>query len=151
MKKYLFTLPLFIGLMACSGKEKVDLLIYNATVYTVDDSFSVAEAIVIKDGKIVAVGQTSSLEKKYDAKEKFDAHGGFIYPGFIDAHAHFVGYGNSLQRVRLTGTESWDEVIERTKSFATATHSLCAFGRGGKTFVLRDCDILEFPADVYSW
>jgi predicted amidohydrolase YtcJ len=105
---------------AATGGGKADLLVYNATIYTVDSSFSIAEAMVIKDGKIVATGKTADLEKEFDAKEKLDAVGKFIYPGFIDAHAHFVGYGNSLQRVNLVGTNSWDEVIERTKQFATA-------------------------------
>ena len=72
--------------------------------------------MAVKDGKIVAAGKTADLEKKYDAKEKLDAQGKFIYPGFIDAHAHFVGYGNSLQRVNLVDTKSWDEVIGKNKS-----------------------------------
>src|ERR1700752_3723605 len=101
-----FTLIFF----ACSSKEKIDLLVFNATIYTVDPSFSTAEAMAVKDGKIVETGKTADLEKKYDAKEKLDAQGKFIYPGFIDAHAHFMGYGYSLNRVNLVGTESWDEI-----------------------------------------
>ncbi len=54
--------------------------------------------MAVKDGKIVATGKTADLEKKYDAKEKIDAQGKFIYPGFIDAHAHFVGYGNQFTK-----------------------------------------------------
>ncbi len=106
-------------LFSCNTKEKVDLLIYNATIYTVDSSFSTTEAMVVKDGKIVATGTTSALEKTYKAKEKIDAEGKFIYPGFIDAHAHFVGYGMSLQKVNLVGTNSWEEVIEKVKQFAS--------------------------------
>ena len=52
--------------------------------------FSIAEAMVIKDGKIVETGTTTELQNKYDVKEKLDAEGKFIYPGFIDAHTHFV-------------------------------------------------------------
>src|SRR6185369_10355552 len=85
-------------LLACSQKEKVDLLVYNATIYTVDSSFSTAEAMAVKNGKIIAIGKTADLEKKYAIKERMDAQGKFIYPGFIDAYAHFVGYGTSLQR-----------------------------------------------------
>ncbi|HEY6063275.1 MAG TPA: amidohydrolase, partial [Chitinophagaceae bacterium] len=54
---------------SCSQKKKADLLVYNATIYTVDSSFSVAEAMAVKDGKIVETGKTADLEKKYDAKE----------------------------------------------------------------------------------
>lgn len=104
---------------SCSSKAKVDLLVYNATIYTVDSSFSIAEAMAVKDGKIVEVGKTNDLLKKYDAKEKLDAEGKFIYPGFIDAHAHFVGYGQSLFTVNLYDCKSFDEVLQRVKDFVS--------------------------------
>ncbi len=144
MRTILLTAALSSFLFACSQKEKVDLLLYNATIYTVDSSFSTAEAMAVKDGKIVEVGKTVDLEKKYNAKEKLDAQGKFIYPGFIDAHAHFVGYGNSLQRVNLVDTKSWDEVIERTKAFAKENPPAGGWllGRGWDQ---NDWDIKEFP------
>lgn len=115
---YIITAIMLFAVAACSVKPKADLLIYNATVYTVDTAFTVAEAIAVKDGKILAVGKTADLEKKYSASKKIDAGGKFIYPGFIDAHAHFVGYGQSLQKVNLVGTSSWEECMERTVQFA---------------------------------
>ncbi len=144
MKNFFFALTVITLLIACSGKEKADLLIYNATIYTVDDSFSVAQAMVIKDGKIMAIGETSKLEKKYDAKEKWDANGKYIYPGFIDAHAHFVGYGNSLQRVNLVGTINWEEVVERTKQFAIQDTTGWLLGRGWDQ---NDWTVKEFPTN----
>src|SRR5882724_3321830 len=133
---------LSLFLYSCSEKEKIDLLIYNATIYTVDSAFSTAEAMAVKDGKIVAVGKTTDLQDKYDAKEKTDAQGKFIYPGFIDAHAHFVGYGNSLQRVNLVDTKSWDEVMERTKKFAAENPAGWLLGRGWDQ---NDWPVKEFP------
>jgi predicted amidohydrolase YtcJ len=106
MKSNLLIFLIVLFICACSQKEKVDLLVYNATVYTVDSSFSIAEAIAVKDGKIVETGKTFDLQKKYSAKENLNAQGNFIYPGFIDAHAHFFGYGYNLNRVDLVGTES---------------------------------------------
>jgi predicted amidohydrolase YtcJ len=129
MNNYLFAIITLL-FASCSQKKKADLIVYNATIYTVDSSFTTAEAMVVKDGKIVAVGNTAELEKKYEANEKLDAGGKFIYPGFIDAHAHFVGYGNSLQRVNLVGTSSWEEVIERTKKFAAENPDGWLLGRG---------------------
>ncbi len=144
MKKILPAIPILLALSSCSQKEKADLLIYNATIYTVDSSFTIAEAMLVKDGKIVETGKTSDLEKKYDIKEKLDAGGKFIYPGFIDAHAHFVGYGNSLQRVNLVGTSSWEEVIERTKKFAAENPDGWLLGRGWDQ---NDWDVKEFPTN----
>lgn len=142
MKKTLLIVTLMFCLFACSQKQKIDLLVYNATIYTVDSAFTTAEAMAVKDGKIVELGKTADLEKKYDIKEKLDAGGKYVYPGFIDAHAHFVGYGNSLQRVNLVDTKSWDEVIERTKAFAKENPDGWLLGRGWDQ---NDWDIKEFP------
>lgn len=141
MKKY-YIAVLVIVLLSCNRKEKIDLLVYNATIYTVDSSFSTAEAMAVKDGKIIAVGKTADIEKEFDATEKLDAQGKFIYPGFIDAHAHFVGYGMSLQRIDLTGTNSWEECIERVKIFANENKEGWITGRGWDQ---NDWAIKEFP------
>jgi predicted amidohydrolase YtcJ len=144
MKKVFLITIISLFLFSCSQKEKIDLLVYNATIYTVDASFSTVEAIGIKDGKIIATGKVSDLEERYDVKEKSDAGGKFIYPGFIDAHAHFAGYGNSLQTVNLVGTESWDEVIERTKKFAAENPDGWLLGRGWDQ---NDWTAKEFPVN----
>src|SRR6202035_986110 len=99
--------------------QKIDLLVYNATIYTIDPSFSIAEAIAVNGGKIVDIGKTTDLQNKYDAADKSDADGKFIYPGFIDAHSHFVGYGQSLFTVNLYDSKSFDEVVQRVKDFAS--------------------------------
>ena len=134
-----------ISFFSCTNKEKTDLLIFNATIYTVDSSFSTAEAMVVKDGKIVATGKTADLEKKYDPKEKLDAGGKFIYPGFIDAHAHFTGYGLNLQTVNVMGTRSWDEVIEKVKTFAAANPEGWITGRGWDQ---NDWATKDFPTNL---
>lgn len=144
MKKISLLSLVIISFAAYSQKQKVDLLVYNATVYTVNSSFSIAEAMVIKDGKIIAIGKTNDLQQKYDAKEKIDVQGKFIYPGFIDAHAHFVGYGNSLQRVNLVDTKSWDEVLKRTKEFAEKNPDGWIQGRGWDQ---NDWTVKEFPTN----
>ncbi|HJY22396.1 MAG TPA: amidohydrolase family protein, partial [Hanamia sp.] len=94
------------------------MLVFNATVYTVDSNFSKAEAVAVDKGKIIEVGTTESLQKKYAPKENVDAKGKYIFPGLIDAHAHFLQYGLSLNTANLIGTKSWDEVIEKVKTFA---------------------------------
>ena len=129
MKNYLIASVVLL-LFSCSQKKKADLLVYNATIYTVDSSFSTAEAMAIADGKILATGKMADLEKEYEVKEKLDAGGKFIYPGFIDAHAHFTGYGLSLQTVNLMGTNSWEEAIEKVKTFASENPEGWITGRG---------------------
>ena len=146
MKKLLLLPGTVFLLLSCSTKIKVDLLVYHATIYTVDSSFSVAEAMAVNDGKIVATGKTSDLQSKYEAKEALDAQGKFIHPGFIDAHAHFVGYGQSLFTVDLYDSKSIDEVVQRVRAFDSAhPGEPWILGRGwdqnkfpGKTFPTND-------------
>jgi len=118
-------------LTSCGGPKKVDTLVVNGVIYTVDSSFSSVQAMAIKDGIIVATGTDAEILAAYTAPEKIDAKGQAVYPGFIDAHAHFVGYGKSLFQVDLFGTTSWEEALERVKVFAAAHPELTWIeGRG---------------------
>ena len=137
----IFTLALTISFAA---KKEADLLVYHCTIYTVDTAFTTAEAMVISHGKIIATGKKTELEKEYNCKHKLDAQGKFIYPGFIDAHAHFVGYGLGLQQVDLTGTTNWKEVIERVKAFAAENKEGWLTGRGWDQ---NDWPVKEFPSN----
>lgn len=131
MIKSLSSLLLLIFIMSCNeSKKTIDLLITNGTIYTIDSVFSKAEAVAINDGKIVEVGPAADLEKKYDPKEKIDATGKFVYPGLIDAHAHFVNYGITLNQADLVGTQSWQEVTERVKAYADKHPDGWITGRG---------------------
>lgn len=100
------------------AKTEVDLFVFASRIYTVDKTFSINEAMAIKDGKIVALGTKANLLKSYIAKQTIDAKGQFVYPGFIDAHSHFYGYGLSLNAVNLVGTKNWNDCLERVKAFA---------------------------------
>ena len=125
------TAAIALFLTSCGGPEKVDTLVVNGVIYTVDSSFSSVQAMAIKDGIIVATGTDAEILAAYTAPEKIDAKGQAVYPGFIDSHAHFVGYGKSLFQVDLFGTTSWEEAVERVKVFAAAHPELAWIeGRG---------------------
>lgn len=116
MRNY-FLIALLAALTSC-GKNKADLVVHHALIYTVDSAFHTADAMAVKDGKIIAVGTNDEITGKYSAVENIDAKGQAIYPGFIDAHAHFVGYGRGLFTADLFGTSSWEETVQRIKAFA---------------------------------
>lgn len=129
MRKFLF-LGILFAISSCSS-SKVDSIIHHAVIYTVDSAFTVAEAMAVKDGKIIAVGKNEEIMGKYTAADNIDAKGEAVYPGFIDAHAHFVGYGRSLFQADLFGTNSWEETVARIKTFAEAHPDLSWIqGRG---------------------
>ena len=146
MKKIYSILPLLliIILTSCNTmKKKADLIIYNAKVYTVDDHFSIAACVIIKDGKILAVGKAEDLMSAYEATDMLDAEGYYVYPGFHDAHCHFLSYGlGKLQRADLTVTSSFDEVLELVKAHAETNKSEWIEGRGWDQ---NDWEVKEFP------
>lgn len=140
MRKSIVIASLFF-LSSCS-RDKVDTIIHHALIYTVDSSFSTAEAMAVKDGKIVATGKNDEILSHYTATDELDAKGAAVYPGFIDAHAHFVGYGSSLYQVDLYGTRSFEEAVERVKDFA-AKHPDLAWIQG------RGWDQNKWPGKTY--
>jgi len=138
---YVFLAMLFFA--SCTSTSPVDLLVYNATIYTVDSSFSTADAMVIKDGKILETGTQADLQKKYVAAEKLDAGGKFIYPGFIDAHAHFVGYGMSLHKLNITDTKSWEDILQQCSNYAKGLGQ--ADWLTGRGWDQNDWQVKNFP------
>lgn len=131
---YKFVILIF-AVAVCSGcksmKEKVDLIITNAVIYTVDEDFSIANSIVVHEGKVVATGEKNDLIKLYKAKKHIDASGFFIYPGFYDPHCHFYGYGLGLvTRADLTGLNSFQAVVDTMIAFSLVKTSGWLVGRG---------------------
>ncbi len=118
MKSILYALLFSAIFSACSQKEQADVIVYSAKVYTVNEQFDTVEAFAVKDGKILDLGSSKDIRSKFSAENEVDANGKAIYPGFIDAHAHFFGYGQSLQAVDLRDTKSWLEILQRLTDFA---------------------------------
>ncbi|MHB1146422.1 MAG: amidohydrolase [Lutibacter sp.] len=141
MKKIILGLLLIIGI-SCTKKEKVDTIVINANIYTVNDNFDKAEAFAIKDGKIVAVGTSREIQAKYAATYVNDAKGKTIVPGFIDAHCHFYGLGLQQQKVDLTDTKSFEDVVQRIVDFQKANNAAYITGRGWDQ---NDWEVKEFP------
>ncbi|MGY3053943.1 putative amidohydrolase YtcJ [Pedobacter sp. UYEF25] len=144
MKIFWSILFFTLTLWGCSEKKQADLIVYNAKIYTVNKSFDVVEAFAIKNGKIVALGKTDELLGTYNSAEKIDANGKPIYPGFIDAHAHFFEYGQHLQMADLRDTKSWQEVIDRLKIFAKTHPNGWLIGNGWDQ---NDWDNKDFPTN----
>jgi hypothetical protein len=118
--KTVILLSLSILLLSCNaGKPKIkaDVIVHHGVIYTADAKFSTAESFAIRNGKILAIGKNDSILSAYEAPDMVDARGYAVFPGFIDAHCHFYGYGLGLQEVDLNGTKSFDEAIQRLAAF----------------------------------
>lgn len=117
-------------LASCTTKESVDVLVTGASIQTLDSSFSTAEAMAIKDGKIVGIGTKENLLSRFEPTQTESFNGGFIYPGILDAHCHFYGLGMFMQMVDLTGCTSFEEVVKRCKEFHEKKPGVVLLGRG---------------------
>ena len=140
IRNYLL-LPILVLFFSCNSQKQADLIVHNALVYTVDDKFSVVEAFAIKDGKILETGSSGDILKRYKG-EILDAEGKAIYPGFIDGHSHFYGYGEGLQQADLVGTKSWEEILEKLQQFGKENSEGWLIGRGWDQ---NDWTNKEFP------
>tara|TARA_R110000868_G_scaffold87807_4_gene245213 strand:+ start:7750 stop:9369 length:1620 start_codon:yes stop_codon:yes gene_type:complete len=141
MKK--LVLAILVCFFSCKpSPEKVDLIVSNAIVYTVDDTFSKAQSFAIKDGKFIAIGTNDEISEKYTADQKIDADGKTILPGLIDAHCHFYGLGMNQQAVDLVGTNSYNEILDRVKAVQNEKPRAFIYGRGWDQ---NDWDVKEFP------
>ena len=109
--------------------RKADWVVFNANVYTVNDSFEKVTAFAIKDGKFLSVGGDEIIDL-YPNALKFDAKGLPIYPGFIDAHCHFFNLGLSLAQVDLRGSKNIGEIEKRLLSYTKNSPSDIIIGRG---------------------
>jgi predicted amidohydrolase YtcJ len=118
-----------------------DAVYFNGIIYTVDSSFTIAEAFAVKNGKIIDAG-TDDRMNEYDAKEKIDLNGKPVYPGFIDPHCHFYGYSTDLVKCDLYGTTSFAEVLDKVKSYSKTNKFSWILGRGWDQ---NDWQVQEFP------
>ena len=130
--------------MACSQRQKVDLIVANATIYTFDSSFSTAQSMAVSQGKIVALGTNQDIHDHYSAENLIDACGKFIYPGFMDPHCHFLNYGLTLRNASLSGAKSWEEVLERLVKHQEGFPTEWVQGRGWNQ---NEWNIKEFPTN----
>jgi predicted amidohydrolase YtcJ len=94
-----------------------EALVLNARVYSADAAFRTAGAMAIGEGRVLALGSEEELRARFPRAREIDAGGGFVYPGLMDPHCHFLNYGYSLQRASLFDSASWEEAVARVVAF----------------------------------
>ncbi|AHX12978.1 amidohydrolase [Dyella jiangningensis] len=94
-------------------------LLINARIHTMDPARPEASALAWKeDGRLLDVGDTADLQKRYPDATKVDAQGASVIPGLIDAHGHMLGLGMTHIQVDLVGASSKQEVLDRLRAGA---------------------------------
>jgi len=99
--------------------SQADLAFVNGAVYTVDAARSRAQAVAVKDGRIVAVGSGDVISAHLGPRtEVFDLDGRMLLPGFQDAHVHPVSGGVDRLQCDLHDLHSREDYLLRVKTYA---------------------------------
>ena len=108
--------------LLAQSNPAADLVITNATVWTVDKAHPTAQAVAVLGDRIVAVGSNADVDvwRGHDTKV-IDAGGKLVLPGFNDAHVHFVSGGLQLESVQLNDATSKQEFVHRIAAQAKKT------------------------------
>ncbi len=145
------SLPLFAAffaaaLVGCRSTPEYDHVLANARVAQFDgDAISMVNLhLALRDGRIAElIPATEALPL---ASDTTDLSGTFVYPGLVDAHAHFMALGQALETVDLVGTRSWAECVERVRQYV-ADHPEVAVVRG-RGWDQNDWTLGEWPSSA---
>ena len=136
-------LIIFLILFLTSCSEQVDLIVYNANIYTANDYSDIVTSFAVKDGKFIYVGD-DSVNSKYSSSNTINAEGLPIYPGFIDSHAHFYNLGFFTDQVNLNNTTSLRDIINRVIDYDKLKDKKFIIGRGWDQ---NDWAVKSFPTN----
>ncbi|MFN8443130.1 MAG: amidohydrolase [Caldilineaceae bacterium] len=101
---------------------QTDLLVINGKIHTMDDARPIVSALAITNGKVVDWGTSEELLEIYEEHSGVvDLGGNTVVPGFIEAHIHFLYYGQSLSRIDLMEVPSLAEALQRVRVRAEET------------------------------
>ena len=123
VKKDLFVyILLAILFTSCSENQScksADVVLINSTIYTLNDSAPNAQAVAFLGDTLVFVG-SNALSKEYQCNDAkvIDLKGSYVYPGFVDSHAHLKGIGHRENSLNLQGIDSLKEMLTTVEIFS---------------------------------
>lgn len=152
---------LIVGAQRGDTDGPVDLIVFNAKVYTADGSGKMAEAVAVRGNQILRVGSDREIERlRRPQTVVLDAHGAAVLPGFNDADVQFIDGGLGLDRVDLLDATSLEEIQHRIRLWADANPDRTwvvghgwrteSFPGGAPTRQLLDAVVVDRPAYILS-
>lgn len=111
-----------VGVSAQTGSAPADVILTNGKIITVDDRFSIAEAVAIRGERIAAVGTNQEIARLAGANtRRIDLAGRAVVPGLIDNHAHFMEEGVLWGvELRLDGVETRKQAVAMIRAKAAS-------------------------------
>ncbi|KAL5994643.1 hypothetical protein ACLOJK_024696 [Asimina triloba] len=119
-------------LLKVSSDAVADLVVTNGIIYTADSSLPFAEAMAIRSGRIIRVGNRSSVQVRSFAAvsvvvswelvshgtQELNVEGKVVLPGFVDSHVHFLSGGLQMTQVKLRIVKSQEEFVTKVTEAA---------------------------------
>lgn len=102
--------------IAASAVGADTLIVYGGSIQTVDASQPNAEAVLIEDSKIKALGTYSELTGRAPNAIELNLHGRTMMPGFIDSHVHVRELGMDANKADLVGVRSVADIVTRMQA-----------------------------------
>jgi hypothetical protein len=128
----LLVVSLFWISSAETKSPSADVILLHARIYTVNAQQPWAEALAIRDGKILAVGKDNEISRYRGTSTKvIDGKGRLVLPGFTDCHVHFMDGSFSLEQVNVESAKNLEQVQQQIKAYAIAhPNDAWVLGRG---------------------
>lgn len=127
MKNIYILIAITLLVSSCFKGKKVDLIIHNAKIHSMNSENAIYQAMAVKDGKIIELGAERQILNKYRSDEELDALEKDVFPGFSDAHTHLL----RLAQVRLSANLSDAQTVEQISVLLEKYHS-----RNNRKFIL---------------
>lgn len=146
-KNYTKILQIFLYFFfAILGKTNINaqnsIEIHTAKkIYVADTQMSTIESFAIQGNMILQTGKLSELQSSYKTAKTI-VHKGYLYPGFIDAHCHFLAYCRGTKELNIFGIQSPSKIAKMAKKFAKKTKRTWIVGRGWDQNIWKNN---EFP------
>ncbi len=125
MRRVLFGFVLaatFVAATAVQAAPAADTVIWGGPIYTDDDAHPTAQAVAVREGRIIYVGDRAGANALVGAATKvIDLKGATLFPGFTDAHAHLREIGARELELNLEGSASLAEAMQRLKARVAET------------------------------
>jgi predicted amidohydrolase YtcJ len=153
---------LIVGAQRDDSNGPVDLIVFNASVYTADPSGTMAEAVAVRGNQILRVGSNREINRlRRPQTVVVDALGAAVVPGFNDAEAQLIDGGLWLDTIDLLDVTTPEEIQARIRTWADADPdrpwvvgrgwNAESFQNGGPTRQLLDAIVPDRPAFIVSY
>ncbi len=131
MKKIVILVTGLLFLVGCkksieNKQPKADLIVHNAKIAVMDANHTIAQAIAVKDGKVIATGTNQEILKyEGDSTNMVNANGRTLIPGLNDSHLHLTRGGRFFNaELRWDGVKSLKRALEMLKEQAQRSSAL---------------------------